>query len=440
MVDDQQSGTVRAGGRDVSDHRRWLGSLDRMHARRLTVATAVLGVLSLAGCSGDEGPGTATPASGITSAATSAATESTPAPDGAVPAVPDDLPTEASDGTVYPGESWARAEPRELGFDAARMEAIAEDARPSQSTCLLVARKGKIVGEWNWRGVEADTPREVFSVTKSITSTLVGLAQEDGDLDITDPARRYIEDWRDTRSRNVTVRDLLSNVSGRFWEFGSDYAELPQAPDRTQYAVDLRQQYPPGKVWAYNNAAIQTLDRVISTATGEPTRDYAAERLFGPIGMAHTQMTPDQAGNTNTFFGTQTTCRDLARFGYLFLNQGRWGDDQVVPKAWVQAAVGRPSQSHNAAYGLLWWLNRRGPIIGPLATDAPGQPEPAVGQTMPGLSARAFSAQGLGGQVVLVDPETETVVVRLGQFQANPEDTYNGQDAARFITQALVEP
>jgi CubicO group peptidase (beta-lactamase class C family) len=418
-----------------------------MHARRLTSAPVVLcvigtlGVLALAACSGnDTSASTATPASGITSAATSAATESSTPTDEALPSVPADLPTRAPDGTIYPAQAWASGNPRALGFDPQRMEAIARAARPSQTTCLLVARKGQVVGEWNYGGVDADTPREVFSVTKSITSTLVGMAEADGDLAIADRASSYIHEWRGTRSSTVTVRDLLSNVSGRFWELGSDYADLPQAEDRTQYAVDLRQQYPPGKVWAYNNAAIQTLDRVISTATGEPTRDFAAERLFGPIGMAHTQMTADPAGNTNTFFGTQTTCRDLARFGYLFLNQGRWGDEQVVPRSWVRAAVGQPSQSHNAAYGLLWWLNRRGPIIGPLATDGPGQPTPPAGQAMPGLSASAFAAQGLGGQTVLVDPESETVVVRLGQFQASPEATYNGQDAARFITEALVDP
>ena len=143
--------------------------------------------------------------------------------------------------------------------------------------------------------------------------------------------------------------------------------------------------------------------------------------------MTHTQMTADPAGNTNAFFGTQTTCEDLARFGYLFLRHGRWGDDQVVPRSWVKAAVGQSSQDHNAAYGLLWWLNRKGPIIGPLATDAPGQPEPPVGQTMPGLPANAFTAQGLGGQVVLVDPTSETVVVRIGQFQASPEGRVHRQ-------------
>lgn len=398
-----------------------------------------MGTLALAACSGDDGSAaTATPASGITSAATSAATAGATPSDEGSPSAPDDLPTRAEDGTVYPGETWERARPRAMGFDAQRMAAIARDAKPSKTTCLLVARKGMVVGEWNWGDLDPETPREVFSVTKSITSTLVGMAQADGDLDIDQGAQRYIEEWRGTRSRGVTIRDILSNDSGRFWDVGTDYGSLPQAKDRTQYAVDLEQQYPPGEVWAYNNAAIQTLDRVISTATGEPTRDYAAERLFGPIGMTHTQMTPDPVGNTNAFFGTQTTCEDLARFGYLFLRQGRWGDEQLVPRSWVAAAVGRPSQPHNAAYGLLWWLNRRGPIIGPLATDAPGQPEPPVGRTMPGLPADAYTAQGLGGQMVLVDPRSETVVVRIGQFQADPKVSYTGQDAARFVTEALV--
>jgi CubicO group peptidase (beta-lactamase class C family) len=411
-----------------------------MTSRRLT-ATVVLGALALAACSGDRGSAsTATPADGITSAATSAAAESGTTTGDALPGVPEDLPTRAADGTVYPGESWESARPRAMGFDPATMSAVARDARPSGTTCLLVARRGKVVGEWNWRGFDPDAAREVFSVTKSITSALVGLAQSDGDLRIDDPASTYIEEWRGTRSRAVTVRDLLSNVSGRFWEFGSDYGNLPQAEDRTQYAVDLRQQYRPGRVWAYNNAAIQTLDRVVSTSTGETTRDFAAERLFGPIGMAHTEMTPDAAGNTNTFFGTKTTCRDLARFGYLFLREGKWADEQILPRSWVDAAVGQPSQPHNAAYGLLWWLNHRGPILGPLATDAPGQPEPPIGQIMPGLSDGAFTAQGLGGQMVLVDPETDTVVVRIGEFQADPRDTYTGQDAARFVTEALVDP
>ncbi len=387
-----------------------------MIRRTSSVAVALLGALATAACSGggtsDDAP-----------AASKAEVSASPAR------------TQAKDGTTYPGDSWLHADPARLGFDPRAMKRIARDAKATGTTCLLVARKGKVVGEWNWRNVAADTPREVFSMTKSVTSTLVGMAQADGDLDIDQPAKRYVEEWRGTKSRGVTIRNLLSNDSGRFWDPATDYGELPQAENRTQLAIDLKQQYPPGEVWAYNNAAIQTLDRVVSRATGTPTHEYAAERLFAPIGMSHTEMTTDPAGNTNTFFGVQTTCEDMARFGYLFLHQGRWLDERIVPKAWVRAAVGRPSQPHNAAYGFLWWLNRRGPIIGPLATDAPGQPEPPVGQVIPGAAADVFTAQGLGGQVVLVDPGSKTVVVRIGQLGGA---TYTGRDAARFVTEALV--
>ena len=410
-----------------------------MTARRTALSgLALLGVVAMAACSagGESGEALAVPESRLTSAATSAGTTN----DDGFPAPPGDLPTKAADGTRFPGSEWVRADPASMGFDPKVLRRIARAAKPSQTTCLLVARKGKVVAEWNWLDFAPDQSREVYSITKSVTSTLVGQAQADGDLDVDDPAKKYVEEWRGTTSRTVTIRDILSNDSGRYWDAGTDYAQLPQATDRTQFAIDLEQQYPPGEVWAYNNAAIQTLDRVISRATGEPTRDYAEERLFGPIGMAHTLMTADPAGNTNTFFGVQTTCEDMARFGYLFLRQGRWGDEQVVPRSWVRAAVGRPSQDHNAAYGFLWWLNRYGPVIGPLATDAPGQPEPPVGRIIPGAAANLFTAQGLGGQTVLVDPGSQTVVVRIGQFTPGGADLYSARDAARFITEALVDP
>ena len=390
-----------------------------IHRRTTAVAVALLGALATAACSG--GARSEEPAAGLS---TTSASTSSPGP------------ARAKDGTTYPGETWQHADPAKLGFDPRAMKGIARQAKATGTTCLLVARKGKVVGEWNWQDVTADTPREVFSMTKSVTSTLVGMAQADGDLDIDQKAKRYVEEWRGTKSRTVTIRDILSNDSGRFWDPAVDYGQLPQARDRTQFAIDLKQQYPPGAVWAYNNAAIQTLDRVISRATGTTTLEYAAERLFAPIGMAHTRMTSDPAGNTNTFFGVQTTCEDMARFGYLFLRQGRWLDDRIVPKSWVRAAVARPSQQHNAAYGFLWWLNRRGPIIGPLTSDAPGQPEPPVGQAIPGAPANVFTAQGLGGQVVLVDPGSQTVVVRIGQLGGS----YSARDTARFVTEALVRP
>lgn len=340
---------------------------------------------------------------------------------------------------VYPGDSWQTVDPADAGFDAAALDAIAADAEAAGSTCLVVTRRGRLVAEWYWNGGGPTTPQQVFSVTKSVTSTLVGLAQDDGDLDVADPAATYIPQWADTPSDAVTVEDLISNDSGRHWTLASDYRDLVVAPDRTAYAVGLGQDAEPGTVWAYNNAAIQAVDAVLETATGDDPAEMADARLLGPIGMAHSEMTHDAAGNTNTFFGLESTCQDLARFGYLFLREGRWDGEQVISADWVEAATGGASQEINAAYGYLWWLNRPGPVAGPLQPMTLEQSRTAPHtQLAPGAPEDMYWARGLGGQIVQVDPGSETVVVRLGPSQAGTD--YDQAETARVVTEALVDP
>jgi CubicO group peptidase (beta-lactamase class C family) len=343
-------------------------------------------------------------------------------------------PTPSPESNALPS-----AAPAELGFDAQVLERLAQDAEDAGSTCLLVARDGVVAGEWYWNDGAPDKPQEVFSVTKSVTSTLVGLAQADGDLDLADPAASYIPEWEGTPSQEVTVRNLLSNDSGRFWSSETDYGTLLQARDRTSYAVGLEQAQPPGTVWNYNNAAIQTLDRVIRNATGVATDVYAEEQLFGPLGMADTRMTPDASGNsTQAFFGMQSTCPDLARFGQLFEQQGEWDGEQLLPTDWVEDAVGRSSQDLNAAYGLLWWVNRNGPQLEPVE-EVGGAPR--SGQLVPGAPADMYAALGFGGQVVMVDPGSGTVVVRLGTLGTGASPTagaYSLGNAAQVVTEALT--
>jgi CubicO group peptidase (beta-lactamase class C family) len=332
------------------------------------------------------------------------------------------------------------AGPEEVGFDPKVLDRLAQEAKDTGSTCFLVARDGKVAGEWYWNDGAADKPQEVFSVTKSVTSTLVGLAQAEGDLALSDPAADFIPEWRGTDSEAVTVRNLLSNDSGRFWSAESDYGTLVRARDRTAYAVGLDQTAPPGEVWNYNNAAIQTLDRVIRNATGEVTADFAEEELFGPLGMDHTRMTADASGrSTQAFFGMQSTCPDLARFGQLFEQQGSWDGEQLLPRSWVKDAVGRSSQTLNAAYGLLWWVNREGPQLSPVEEVGAA---PRSGQLVPGAPADLYAALGFGGQVVMVDPGSGTVVVRLGTLGTGAAPTsgaYSLADAVRVVTEALVD-
>lgn len=392
---------------------------------RLAVAATCLAALALAGCQDDASEPDVEAALPTEAAPSSSEAPATSAPDPAGP-----LPS---------------ADPEELGFDPRVLDRLAEEAEQAGSTCFLVARNGQVAGEWYWNDGAADRPQEVFSVTKSVTSTLVGLAQADGDLSLSDPAADYVPEWRGTGSDAVTVRHLLSNDSGRFWSTESDYGDLIKAPDRTAYAVGLDQVAEPGTVWAYNNAAIQTLDEVIRNATGRPTFEFAQERLFDPLGMTNTRMTLDASGNsTQSFFGLQSTCSDLERFGQLFAQRGKWDGDQLLPQAWVDDATGRSSQRLNAAYGLLWWVNREGPIREPVDEDDPSRPPGVdrVGHLVEGAPDDMYAALGFGGQVVLVDPGSGTVVVRLGTAGTGASQTAGAYDvakAARVVTEALAD-
>jgi CubicO group peptidase (beta-lactamase class C family) len=368
--------------------------------------------------------------------------EDAPSPGDAAPA--DDAP--AGGEAVFPGDEWARAaDAADLGFDAGTLDAIAADAEQAGSNCLVVTRGGEIAAEWYWNGTDAASRQEVFSVTKSITSTLVGIAQDDGALDVEDRASDYIADWAGTGSEDVTVANLVSNDSGREWSLAIDYGQLPRQTDLDAFAAGLGQDSPPGTTWAYNNAAIQTLDVVLRTATGQDTHALADERLFEPIGMDDSEISTDVSGNTRTFMGLQTTCEDLARFGYLFLRGGAWDGTQVVSGEWVDAAVGRPSQDLNSAYGYLWWLNRPGTVAGAVQAttaeaegDGDGDGE-ADAQLVAGAPEDMFFALGLGGQMVAVDPGSETVAVRLAEFGAGDSGSFDAAAIARIVTEGLVD-
>jgi CubicO group peptidase (beta-lactamase class C family) len=338
--------------------------------------------------------------------------------------VPDDARAEdtvdAEDGAtaVYPDEDWELVDPEDVGFDPDRLDAVAADAEDIASACLVVVRHGQLAGEWYWDGTDAETAHEAFSVTKSYTSALVGVAQADGSLDIDEPASRYITEWAGTPSEEITIGNLLSGSSGLHSPGGFD---IVGAEDATDYGIALEQEVPPGTDWQNNEPAIQTLERVLTEATGETPATYAQERIFDPIGARSAAMGADPSGNTYMFWNLQTTCRDAARFGYLFLRHGAWGGTQVVPEDWVAEST-QPSQDVNPGYGYLWWLNHAGEEGDPMVAAAP---------------EGMYWALGAFGQVIQVDPDSDTVVVRFGEGDA----VYASEPleiTSRVVTEALA--
>jgi CubicO group peptidase (beta-lactamase class C family) len=257
-------------------------------------------------------------------------------------------------------------------------EAIATRVGNAGASCFVVRRDGRIVGEWYWQGRRATTPTIGFSTMKSVSGTLVGIAQTKGFLNIDQPASDFIHEWKGTPSSGVTIRHLLSMTSGR--EEG-DRRILGLHPNPTSYAVGLGQAHPPGTVFRYGNGPLQTLALVLTRATGEPVKTFAERELFKPLGMNLTSVDPDPSGGINMVFIYLTTCRDLSAMVQLYVDGGVWKGQRVLSEEFVRQALS-PSSSIQPGYGLTIWLN------------TPGAP-----WFNPSLAPDTFDFLGLCGQI-----------------------------------------
>ena len=363
---------------------------------RRPAATATLAlVLLAAGCSGSEG------ASG------------------------DDAP--ATTGTAaptvkYPGAAWDKVAPAAAGLDPAILETIPTALEGSATDCVVVVKDGEVAYETTFNGFDVDKDKIVWSVSKSITSLLVGIAADEGKLRLDQPAADFIPEWKGTPAEAVTIKHLLTMTSGRHFDYNSDFVVLPtRTDDQTAFSIGLAQDADPNTRWVYSNSAVQVLDAVISKATGQSTIDYAEKKLFAPLGIGATWL-KDKVGHPWAYGGAEMSCRELARIGHLMLHKGKWEDQQVVSEAWVDQSV-RPSQELRSNYGLLWWLNTP-------EKPRPGAPaDVQTGDRVPGLADNVYFARGMNGQFITVIPDKDMVVIRTGEKPA---------DKARFADEGKV--
>lgn len=324
-------------------------------------------------------------------------------------------------------------------MDAELVDEILASAEAGDSDCVLIARDGQIVAQEHFGERDPDEPREVFSATKSLTAVLVGIAIDDGDLELDERAADHIEEWQGTESEEVTVRNLLSNDSGRYWDFETDYTQMPPSHDNTQFAIELDQQHPPGEVWIYNNAAIQTLDAVLESATGQHVADFAEERVLEPLGMDDSYMRTDNSDSTLTYMGLQTTCSDFVRLGQLVLDDGAAPDGtQVVSSEFLDEAMS-PSTDLTSAYGYLWWLNRPGPIADAMvATTGETAGDAEEGQINEDIPEDVIWASGLFDQILAVYPSSGVIGVRIGDDPPG-ESGFNRNTFSTALHEALLD-
>lgn len=320
---------------------------------------------------------------------------------------------------------WPALAPDELrsaGFDPGLLEQARErNAAFGVVSHVVVIRHGKIVAEWFENHACSSTRFDVWSCTKSLTSTAYGiwLSQADCPVTLDTPVYELVPEGQpltDPRKERITLRHLLTMTSGipghrsgieaipTATGVGTFEAALGHAPCRhwawTHDRWASKLVFDPGEGWEYSDPAMAHLSLAFVNTTGVELADFAREHLLEPIGIERLSWDAHGGGgnlgpHTNPESGAHVGARELARLGYLMLNGGRWRDRQVVPADWVGLAT-RPSQEHNPSYGYNWWLNNDG------STWFPGVPHDA------------FAALGFCSNGLYVVPSLDLVVVRLG--------------------------
>ncbi|MDR3497811.1 MAG: serine hydrolase [Parvibaculum sp.] len=320
-------------------------------------------------------------------------------------------------GTPWPTKSWPVGDiPKDA--DRARLGQLVDHAFAAEAPAdlgethaLVIVQGGRLIHERYWTGFGPDKTCPSWSKAKSITQALVGILVGDGKLDIHAPAD--VPEWRETPGdpRAAITLDLLLRMSSGL-AFREDYVEAQVSDviemlfgkgkaDVGHFAASFPLEHEPGRFWSYSSGTTNIISRIAARAAGVSGADFEAfmrRRLLDPIGMTSAQPKFDEAG---TFIGSSfcyATPRDFARFGLLYLRDGVWDGQRLLPEGWVDYAR-RPTwqqPTDSGPYGAHWWIGMGGP--------------------------GSFSANGFEGQFTLVLPDLDMVIVRHGKTPADRSD------------------
>lgn len=322
-------------------------------------------------------------------------------------------------GVAWPTTEWPRG-PLPATVPTAVLEQLlnvtnARHPQLGQTRAVVIIQGGKLVTERYMNGFGAETPLLSWSMAKSITQAMVGVAVRKGLVDIDKPMGSPHWAAGDPRAA-ISWRLWMQMVDGqKYDEIGTtkptenDAAKMLYGPGRLDvaaWAAKLPLVHAPGSHWNYNSAGVNliadALGRVFAPGVVAPgerrarMKETLERELFRPIGMTSAQPEFDAAG---TFVGSAlvyATARDFARFGLLYARDGVWDGQRILPAGWVDFTRTRSAAANGARYGAGWWLVPEGGRIQ--------------------LPADVFTAQGHEGQLITVVPSKDLVIVRLGLF------------------------
>jgi len=330
----------------------------------------------------------------------------------------------SAQGMVFPGKEWEEAAPESQSVDSAMLKEaldyLAENSGGDGIKEVVIIRNGYLI----WKGDNIDKVHGVWSLTKSFTSTALGLLIEDGKCSLDTPAKDYIPDMAKTYP-DVTLRHFTTMTSGYYAVGDEPRGSYFHGPSNTPFKpADTPLFSPPGSKYSYWDSAMNQFANVLSHIAGESIEDLLKKRIADPIGMNRDKWNWGDfgeidglminGGSGNNSKHMFISARELARFGHLFLNRGKWNGEQLISAAWIDAAssvhvpvsmpVERPSGADGrGVYGYNWWIN------GVRANGERKWPDAPLG---------TYSASGYNNNDMFVIPEWNMVIVRLGLDQS----------------------
>jgi CubicO group peptidase (beta-lactamase class C family) len=299
-----------------------------------------------------------------------------------------------------PGKTWPTAPPEEQGFDSGLLaevvEQISQQDLPVDS--VQVARNGVLILDAYFYPYLGDGTHDLASVTKSVTSTLVGIAVDQGLLTLDQNVVASFPDLGPDPANgkgDIELRHLLTMTSGLDCgrtEGEPELYEMIGSDNYVQYALDLPMAVAPGTAFAYCSPGSHVLSAMLANATGTNTLDFAGDNLFDPLDIEDAKWPEDPQGVNHGWGDLQLHPRDMARIGQLFLNEGNWNGVQVVSKDWVREATQKlvVVDAEGTGYGYQWWV-------------------------LSGVFEGLYEALGNGGQAIIVWPDKDVVAVFTGR-------------------------
>lgn len=306
----------------------------------------------------------------------------------------------------WPTSGWRTSTPEAQGMDSQRLAGMLEDISSDGTRIhsVIVIRNGYVVTDANFHPYTAETKVHIQSVTKSVIGMLLGKAISDGY--IKDENEKLVDFYQGRIFENpgrekssIRVKHLLSMSSGLDCAaFDALRPSMEQSQGWVQYMLDLPMVHEPGKVFGYCNGNAHLLSSILEKTTGMTAREYANQELFAPLGIAPVSKADwwgDPQNITIAGYGLHQKPLDMAKLGLLYLNNGQWDGQQVIPEEWVAASTTQHIQKEDGSgYGYLWTV----------------YPE-----------AGHYAALGMGGQQIHVFPEKNLIVVVTATLESYDE-------------------